>query len=113
MEPNTLINSISTLTQIPTYILERISDVAIKEICHEVYTDYILNEKDKITLDIGIGILYLNIDSTEGTITYSFKPSRQMEKDLIHTLRGKESILVGAVETNLNKKILNLYKELI
>ena len=35
MENNRLIEDISVLTQIPVYILEKISDVAIKNICHQ------------------------------------------------------------------------------
>lgn len=112
MENTTVLDNIATLTQIPPYILERLSNTAVKEICHEVYVDHVLNKKETVSLNIGIGFLHLDINSVEGTVSYSFVPSRQLEKDLIHTLREESDILTEAIETNLNKKVLSLYREL-
>lgn len=113
MEEQKILNDISTLTQIPTHTLEKIADIISKEICHRVYTGYIKGEKNIIDLDLEIGTLSLKINSLDSTIEYSFKPSKQLEKELIETMRGKKSILTEAVSSNLNKKILNLYRELI
>ena len=113
MENNRLIEDISVLTQIPVYILEKISDVAIKNICHQVYTEHIISEKNIINVDLEIGILSLEVNTLDGTIEYTFIPSKQLEKDLIETMREKKSVLTEAISSNLNKKVLNLYRELL
>lgn len=108
-----LISDLSVLTQIPEYIFERLSNIISKEICHKVYTEHILNEKDSIDIDLEFGILSLCIDDVGGTVSYAFKPSKQLEKYLIDTLSEQKSILIDSAESNLKKKVLNLYRELI
>ena len=110
---NKVIKDISTLTNIPTYIIYNIFDIIEKEIQRELYESIILYKKDKVDIDLGIGNLLVNVDINNGTLTYDFIPSKSLEKGIIKTLRNKENPMIESIERNLKNKVLSIYKELI
>lgn len=110
---NKIINDISVLTNIPTYIIYNIFDIIEKEIQRELYESIILLEKDKVDIDLGIGNLLIDADKDKGSLTYDFIPSKSLEKGIIKSLRNKENPIIDSVERNLKNKVLSLYKELI
>lgn len=113
MTNNKIINDISILTNIPTYIIYNIFDITEKEIQRELYESIILSEKDKVDIDLGIGNLLINVDKDVESLTYDFIPSKSLEKGVIKSLRNKENPIIDSVERNLKNKVLSLYKELV
>lgn len=113
MTNNKIINDISTLTNIPTYIIYNIFDITEKEIQRELYESIILSEKDKVDIDLGIGNLLINVDKDVESLTYDFIPSKSLEKGVIKSLRNKENPIIDSIERNLKNKVLSLYKELV
>ena len=113
MTNNKIINDISILTNIPTYIIYNIFDITEKEIQREIYESIILSEKDKVDIDLGIGNLLINVDKDVESLTYDFIPSKSLEKGVIKSLRNKENPIIDSIERNLKNKVLSLYKELV
>jgi len=113
MKQINLLEDISTLTKIPVNILYTIANTAEKNICHGVYDEFVLSEKNSIMYDIGIGDLIILLDSDNEFLSYEFKPNKKFEKDLIQTLTNNTDILTESIESNLKNKILSLYKELV
>lgn len=113
MTNNKIINDISILTNIPTYIIYNIFDITEKEIQRELYESIILSEKDKVDIDLGIGNLLINVDKDVESLTYDFIPSKSLEKGVIKSLRNKENPIIDSIERNLKNKVLSLYKELV
>lgn len=105
-----LIDNLGSLTLIKSSILNKQVEISENCIC-----DYILeaieNDEDIITINIGIGILSINISDDE--ISYKFVPNKKLEKKLLKTIETEESPLVEQVEKKLNQRILNTYKELL
>lgn len=113
MKELNLIEDLSNLTQIPIDILQKINSVAEKDICNLVYEEYVNSEKSILNINIGIGILKLDLETEEGYIQYTFEPSRKLEKSLIKTINEEESPLIVDIENKLKTKVLSLYKELV
>lgn len=113
MKQINLLKDISTLTKIPINILYTIAKTAEKNICHTIYDEFILSERDCVSYDIGIGELIITFNSDDEYVSYEFRPNKNFEKDIINTLNNKEDILVESIESNLKNKVLSLYKELI
>lgn len=113
MTNNKIINDISILTNIPTYIIYNIFDITEKEIQREIYESIVLSEKDKVDIDLGIGNLLINVDKDVESLTYDFIPSKSLEKGVIKSLRNKENPIIDSIERNLKNKVLSLYKELV
>ena len=105
-----LIDNLGSLTLIKSSILNKQVEISENCIC-----DYILeaieNDEDIITINIGIGILSINISNDE--ISYKFVPNKKLEKKLLKTIETEESPLVEQIEKKLNQRILNTYKELL
>lgn len=105
-----LIDNLGSLTLIKSSILNKQVEISENCIC-----DYILeaveNDEDIITINIGIGILSINISDDE--ISYKFVPNKKLEKKLLKTIETEESPLVTQIEKKLNQRILNTYKELL
>lgn len=108
-----VIKDLSTLTQLPTETLKSLVNIAEKDICHLLYENYILMDKNKLVLDIGIGDLILNINTEEEYVQYEFIPSKHFERAILKTLEDKESPLIKDIEKNFSDKVLSLYKELV
>ncbi len=109
MERN-VISNLSSLTLVDDPLLQKM--VMLSEDC---ICDYLLEgiqkEEDVIEVDIGIGILYLNIVDEE--LNYKFVPSKRFENKLKKTAYLEASPLVAKLEKSLDKKFTNAYKELL
>ena len=105
-----LLKNVSSLTLIKPSILNSI--INIEEDCICDYTlDIYESDDDIIEIDIGIGTLYINI--IEDELTYKFVPSKRLEKKIINTINSGESYLEKDIESKLNSKLFNTYKELL
>lgn len=105
-----LIKNLGILTLIKHSILKKMVEISENCICDSVL-DAVQSEEDIISINIGIGTLFINIVDYE--ISYKFEPSQRLEKKLIKSIDTGESPLVQNAETKLNKKIVNTYKELL
>lgn len=105
-----LIDNLGSLTLIKSSILNKQVEISENCIC-----DYILeaieNDEDIVSIDIGIGMLSINISDDE--ISYKFIPNRKLEKKILKTIETEESPLITQIEKKLNQRILNTYKELL
>ena len=110
---NNLLNDLTQLTQIPIETLLNMKRVAEKDIAHIFYENYVLYDKEEITIDIGIGNLILRINKNEEYITYEFVPFKSLENLLLNSIEDKESPLINSVESTLSQKVMSLYKELV
>jgi hypothetical protein len=104
-----VVSDMSNLTKLPVSLLQQLSDKVEFIVLHSVYESVLSNEN--ITeVDIGIG--RLNILQDEGCVKYKFIPSKTFEQKIIKTVKDRESPLTTTVEDTLQKKILDVYKEL-
>ena len=105
-----LIQNLEDLTQIKYSVFNKLIQASEDCICD--YTLQTIEEDDDIlSIYIGIGVLYINISDSE--ITYKFVPNKKLEKKLLRTIETGESPLIQDIESKLNKKILDTYKELL
>ena len=105
-----LLKNVSALTLIKPSILNSIINVT--EDCISDYAlDIYESDNDIMEIDIGIGTLYINI--VEDELTYKFVPSKRLEKKIINTVNSGESYLAIDIESKLNSKLFNTYKELL
>ena len=105
-----LLNDINQLTTIPRTTLDRLVQLTNTDICHCV-EEQLLKQETITDIDIGIGRLLIKLEGNE--IFYKFIPSTQLEKNIITTIKTKESPLIQKAEKSLVDKIENVYKELI
>lgn len=104
-----VISDMSNLTTLPISLLQQLSDKVEFIILHSIYESIICHEN--ITeIDIGIGCL--NILQENDCIKYKFIPSKKFEQDIIKTVKEKQSPLTMTIENTLQKKIIDVYKEL-
>ncbi len=105
-----LIKDLNTLTLIKSSILSRLENISENCICDYVL-ESTLKDDDIVPIDLGIGVLYINILDNE--ISYKFIPSKKLEKKLLKSRETGESQLVLDIEDKLNQRIFNTYKELL
>ena len=105
-----VIDDLSTITGIYKYQLDQVADKAQAEICNCVL-EAMQSGDNRCVLDIGIGTLVIGID--EDGAEYKFIPSKQLEEKLIKTVETKKSPLQGMLESRVNMRMLNIYKELL
>ena len=104
-----VISDMSNLTTLPISLLQQLSGKVEFIILHSVYESSVCHEN--ITeIDLGIG--RLNILQEKDCIKYKFIPSKKLEQDIIKTVKEKQSPLTTTVENTLQKKIIDVYKEL-
>lgn len=86
--------------------------VRVGNYCICDYVDNLsLNDTDIVEIDIGIGIITILYVNNE--LKYNFKPSKELEKNLVKTIvDGENPLIVNACET-LKNKIINAYKDII
>ena len=108
-----VIKDLSILTQLPAETLTGLVAITEKDICHLLYENYVLMNKNELVLNIGIGDLILHINTEEEFLNYEFIPSKHFERALLKTLEDKESPLIKDIEKNFGDKVLSLYKELV
>lgn len=104
-----IVSDMSSLTTLPIPLLQQLADKVEFIILHSVY-ESLLSHENVTEVDIGIG--RLNILQEEGCVKYKFIPSRTFEQKIIKTVKDKESPLTATVESTLQKKIVDVYKEL-
>lgn len=103
-----LINRVSTISTIDERTLTKlctIQDWCISDIIREM----IDNKENEETIFIGIGTIKIIID--EDGVRYKFKPSQELEDNIINTLNGEKSVLEEALVESVKKKLLNIYKD--
>ena len=108
---NNLVKDISILTTIPELTLNKLINLIVDYISHQV-VEAIKLHNDIVVIDIGIGVLYINIYSND-KLEFKFVPSSYLQKTIIDTYESKESSLVLNVESLLTEKIINTYKNLL
>ena len=107
-----IVTDLALLTTIPDKTLAKFFKKMIFSICQAVEED-ILDEKnltDITELDIGIGKLY--IKHVGADIKYKFEPSELLEKALLSTVVNKKNYLEKFLDRSLNKKFVEVYKDL-
>ena len=104
-----IVSDMSSLTTLPIPLLQQLEDKVEFIILHSVY-ESLLSHENVTEVDIGIG--RLNILQEDGCVKYKFIPSRTFEQKIIKTVKDKESPLTATVESTLQKKIVDVYKEL-
>lgn len=104
-----LVQDLSTLTTIPVSSLSRLADKCKDIISYSVY-ESLQESENVISVDIGIGILYINVN--EDSIQYKFVPSLSLEKTICKTVEGKQKPIIEDIEKTLKNRILAVYKEL-
>ena len=102
-----LINDMQVLTQIPLNTINKLVDIAIKDVAQIILTSS--KEENGISaIDIGIGDLkYQFVDDN---IVFSFEPTEYLV-DLISN--KKTTILEDSISEKLKNKVLSTYKELM
>lgn len=70
-----------------------------------------LNDKETICeVDIEIGKILINLE--DDCVRYKFIPSQKLERSIVSTIVDGKSPLQVEVEDKLQKRIMNVYKEL-
>lgn len=105
-----ILDDINMITSVDMSSLNKL--VKISNYCICDYVDNLsLNDTDIVNIDIGIGvitILYVNDE-----LKYSFKPSKELEKNLVKTIIEGENPLIANACNTLKDKIINAYKDII
>jgi len=101
---------LSTLTNISKQVLDKLTTLSISCICDAIEDD-ILNDEDILSVDIGIGTLYIKHSDNE--MRYKFVPDAKFEEAIVQTIINDKNQLKVTVEDTLKKRIMNIYKELL
>lgn len=103
-----LINRVSTISTIDERTLMKL--VTMQDWCiSDIIREMIDNKENEETIFIGIGTIKITID--EDGVRYKFKPSQELEDNIINTLNGEKSVLEEALVESVKKKLLNIYKD--
>lgn len=103
-----LINRVSTISTIDERTLTKLS--TIQDWCiSDIIREMIDNKENEETIFIGIGTIKITIDEDE--VRYKFKPSQELEDNIINTLNGEKSVLEETLVEFVKKKLLNIYKD--
>lgn len=103
-----IIEDISKLSTIPQQEVELVFELYKDCICYDIH-EMIKNHENHIDIDIGIGVLILDINDEE--IRYKFIPSSSLENDIKYTLENDHCPLFNKLEESLHSKIMRAYKE--
>lgn len=105
-----LLKDISTITGISKTITDDLTSLSIDIISHSIVEA--IEEKNYTSIiDIGIGTL--SIKKEEDNVMFKFIPSKQLEKVVKDTYKDKKSSLLCSVESSLNRRLMNTYKDLL
>lgn len=104
------IEDLSTLSNVKRAYLDKFKSIAEYAICEYIDT---LREVDQDFLSLDIGIGKINILKLEDEVQYEFKPSSRLEKKILSTIEDETNPLTQVIETKLEDKIINTYKDLI
>lgn len=103
-----IIEDISKLSTIPQQEVELVFELYKDCICYDIQ-EMLKNRENHIDINIGIGLLILDIANDE--LRYKFIPSNSFEKDIKYTLENNQCPLIDKMEENLHNKIVGAYKE--
>ena len=101
---------IAKLTGLSISCINKILQLEQDCICYAVQ-EALIDKRKYVDINIGIGILSLNIGEEE--LQYKFIPSQSLENDIITTTKNKQAPIIRNLENNIKNKILNAYKELL
>ena len=102
-----LLNELSTLTQIPINLLNKLNNIAILSLAQHIKMSE--HNNSIYNVDIGIGnIKYQFTDEGDG-LEFSFEPS----SNLIDKITDSSLPLTEAIELRLKEKIIAAYKDLM
>ena len=107
---NKLVDDLSTLTSISSSKLDNLCKIASYCITEE-FLETILQEKDLVEYDIGIGKLYIGIKDDQ--IKYKFVPDNLLAESLKTTMESKRNLFEVKIEKTLVSSIENTYKDLL
>ena len=106
-----LLKDVSTLSQIPEKVLMKLQEIA--NICISDYvTEKVVENTFTGTLDVDIGIGTLFLHFTGNELTYTFKPSAELEKIIVKAYNGEE-VLKNTVSSRLENQVYKTYKEML
>ena len=101
---------LATLTNISKQLLDKLTTLSVNCICDAVEDD-ILNSKEVLEVNIGIGTLLIKHSDNE--MRYKFVPDAKFEEAVAQTIINDKNQLKVLVEDTLKKRIMNIYKELL
>lgn len=102
-----IINDLATITTVPNSSLDKLVNKANWCISHCV-NECMINDKDVVEMDIGIGKLYIKLDNN---LKYKFIPSDNLSKCINDTIQNKKSPLICAAEESLSCRLRDTYKD--
>jgi|LSQX01.2.fsa_nt_gb hypothetical protein len=107
---NNLIEDISKLTTIPDKVLNKLVSKSFYCIS-DIIEDAILENKKVVEIEIGIGTLYLELNSDN--VRYKFIPNKELESAVKNTIVNKRNLLQDTLEMILVNRVTDTYKELV
>ncbi len=105
-----VLKDVSLLTAIPEKTLTKLSEMTLYSICENVRED-VMENKPISELNFDLFTLYIKHDEDE--IKYKVVPSEKMQKYVKETVSKKLNILENTVNNTLEKKILQMYKDIL
>lgn len=100
-------NDLSTLTTISESTFSKLIN-KVEWCISDGVEKAIIEDKNELAVDIGIGILLINFTNDE--VKYKFKPSPRLEKVITNTIVNEMNDLVLNIENSLVTKLTNVYK---
>lgn len=105
-----LSSDLSSLSNIPEYILDKLFNLAAYCISNTVY-ESLLNGDNFAEIDLGFGKLIIKNDLKD--LKLKFLPNKDLEMDLKNVNEGGKPELYNKIEKALVAKLNDLYKEII
>lgn len=102
-------HDLQQLTNIPDYLLNKLTNLTSDIISHYVVASKFENS-NTTEIDLGFGKLVIYIVDEE--IHYKFIPSTNLEEAICNAIINNEDILITKAEKSLKDKFMKAYKEL-
>ena len=109
MDAIDIVKDLHVLTSIPEFVLNKLVSSMCDISCHAVLER---NLNHEIITDIDLGLGLLSISNSGDELTYHFSPSKHFEEQLVDTLTNNKSPLIDKAEKSLEKKVMDVYKDL-
>lgn len=107
---NNYIESISSITNIPIYLLNKIFDINLLEISNEIINNKIEEDKWEVNL-ANYGILRITLNNEN--LIYKFLPNEKFNDIVRETIKTNKSLLINTIEDKLVKAIENNFKDML
>lgn len=105
-----IVTDVSELTNVSEKILEKLLNVAALCIGHNLH-ESLVSKQDTVVLDVGVGELILLVRND--LLQYKFIPCPSFEKMLARVVLTGQSPIAEQLESNLQQRIEQTYKELL